>query len=40
MTRIIVNSVYEYLEMYNSVPLEQKGCRGNSQGNERSTFIR
>ena len=40
MTRIIVNSIYEYLEMNNSVPLEQRGCRGNSQRNKRSTFIR
>ena len=30
MTGIIANSVYEYLEMYNLVPVEQKGCRRNS----------
>ena len=32
MTGIIANSVYEYLEMYKFLPVEQKGCRRNSQG--------
>ena len=32
MTGIIANSVYEYLEMYNLLPVEQKGCLRNSQG--------
>ena len=32
MTGIIANSVYEYLEMYKLLPVEQKGCRRNSQG--------
>ena len=27
---IIANSVYEYLEMYNLLPVEEKGCRRNS----------
>ena len=30
MNGIIANSVYEYLEMYNLLPVEQKGCRRNS----------
>ena len=29
-TGIRANSVYEYLEMYNLLPVEQKGCRRNS----------
>ena len=32
MTGIIANSVYEYLEMYNLLPVEQKGCRRNRRG--------
>ena len=32
MTRIMIaNSVCEYLEMYNLLPVEQKGCRRNSR---------
>ena len=27
MTGIIANSVYEYLEMYNLLPVQQKVCR-------------
>ena len=30
MTEIIANSVYEYLEMYVLLPVEQKGYRRNS----------
>ena len=30
MTGIIANSVHEYLEMYNLLPVEQKECRRNS----------
>ena len=37
MTGIIANSVYEYLEMYNLLPVEQKGCRRNKR-DKRSTF--
>ena len=33
MTGIIANSVYEYLEMYNLLPVEQKGCRRNEGQN-------
>ena len=29
MTGIIANSVYKYLEVYNLIPVEQKGCRRN-----------
>ena len=29
MTGIIANSLYEYLEVYNLIPAEQKGCRRN-----------
>ena len=32
MTGIIANSVYKYLEMYNLLPVEQKGCRRNRRG--------
>ena len=32
MTRIIANSVYDYLEMYNLFPVEYKGCRRNIRG--------
>ena len=32
MTGIVPNSVYKYLEMYNLLPVEQKGCRRNSRG--------
>ena len=31
MTGIIANSVYKYLQMYNLLPVDQKGCRRNSQ---------
>ena len=39
MTRIIANSVYEYLEMYNLLPVEQKGCRRNSRGTKDQLLI-
>ena len=29
MTGIIANSVYKYLEVYNLIPVEQKGCKRN-----------
>ena len=32
MTGIIANSAYEYLEMHNLLPIEQKACRRNSRG--------
>ena len=39
MTGIISNSVYEYLEMYNLFPVEQKECRRKTR-DKRSTFNR
>ena len=39
MTRIIVNSVYEYRKMYNLLLVEQKGCRRNSQGTKNKLLI-
>ena len=39
MTGIIVNSVYEYLEMYNLLPVEQKGCRKKSCGKKDQLLI-
>ena len=39
MTRMIANSVYEYLEMYNLLPVEQKGCRRNSRGTKDQLLI-
>ena len=39
MTGIIVNSVYEYLEMYNLFPVEQKGYRRNSRGTKDQLLI-
>ena len=32
MTGIIANNVYEYLEIKNLLPVEQKGCKRNSRG--------
>ena len=32
MTGIIANSVYKYLEVYNLIPVEHKGCRRNILG--------
>ena len=32
MTGIIANSVYEYLDIYNLLPVEQKECKRSSQG--------
>ena len=29
MTGIIAYSVYKYLEVYNLIPVEQKGCKRN-----------
>ena len=39
VTLIIANSVYEYLEMYNLLPVEQKGCRRNSRGTKDQLLI-
>ena len=39
MTEIIANSVYEYLEIYNLLPVEQKGCRRNSRGTKDQLLI-
>ena len=39
MIGIIANSVYEYLEMYNLVPVEQKGCRRNSSRTKDQLLI-
>ena len=39
MTRIIVNSVYEYRKMYNLLLVEQKGCRRNSRGTKNQLLI-
>ena len=39
MTGIIANSVYEYLEMNNLFPVEQKGCRRMSQGTKDQLLI-
>ena len=39
MTRIIVNSVYEYRKMYNLPLVEQKGCRRNSRGTKNQLLI-
>ena len=39
MTGMIANSVYEYLEMYNLFPVEQKGYRRNSRGTKDQLVI-
>ena len=39
MTGIIANSVYEYLEMCNLLPVEQKGCRRSSRGTKDQPSI-
>ena len=39
MTGIIANSVYEYLEVYNLIPVEQKGCRRNIRGTKDQFLI-
>ena len=39
MTRIIANSVYEYLEMYNLVLIEQIGCRKYSRRTKGKLLI-
>ena len=39
MTGIIANSVYEYLEMYNLLPVEQKGCRRSSRGTKGQLLL-
>ena len=39
MTGIIANSAYEYLEMYNLLPVEQKGCRRSSRGTKDQLLI-
>ena len=31
MTGIIADNVFEYIEIYNLLPVEQKGCRRNSR---------
>ena len=39
MTGIIANSVCEYLEIYNLLPVEQKGYRRNSRGTKDQLLI-
>ena len=39
MTGIIANIVYEYLEMYNLLPVELKGCRRNSRVTKSQLLI-
>ena len=39
MTGIIANSAYEYLEMYNLLPVEQKGCRRSSRGTKDQLLL-
>ena len=39
MTGIIANRVYEYLEMNNLLPVEQKGCRRNSRRTKDQLLI-
>ena len=39
MIRIIANSVYEYLQVYKLIPVEQKGCRRNIRGTEDQLVI-
>ena len=39
MTGIIANSVYEYLEMYKLLPVEQKGCRRSSRGTKDQLLL-
>ena len=39
MTGIIANSVYKYLEVYNLIPVEQKGCRRNIRGTKYQLLI-
>ena len=39
MTGIIANSVYEYLDIYDLLPVEQKGCRRSSQGRKYQLLI-
>ena len=39
ITGIIANSVYEYLKMYNLLPVEQERCRRNSRGTNDKLLI-
>ena len=39
MTGIIAYSVYEYLEMYNLLPVEQKRCRRNGRRTKDQLLI-
>ena len=39
MIGIIANSVYEYLDIYDLLPVEQKGCRRSSQGTKYQLLI-
>ena len=39
MIGIIANSVYEYLQVYKLIPVEQKGCRRNIQGTKYQLLI-
>ena len=39
ITGIIANNVHEYLEMYNLLPVEQKGYRRNSRGTRDQLLI-
>ena len=40
MTGIIANSLYEYLEVYNLIPAEQKGCRRNIRETKDELLIK
>ena len=39
ITGMIPNSVYEYVEIYNLLPVEQKGCKRNSRGTKDQLLI-
>ena len=39
ITGMIPNSIYEYVEIYNLLPVEQKGCRKNSRETKDQLLI-
>ena len=39
ITGIVAKSVYEYLKMYNLLPVEQERCRRNSRGTKDQLLI-
>ena len=39
MTGIIANSVYEYLEIYNLLPVELEGCGRNSRPTRQQDVV-